>query len=78
MLNCYLPLPEAIFSLRVDPVQMNKWNPEEVDFEVRKLIDSTGSKDKIAVCCINMDDKVPDENITTIFETVEELRKQLI
>ena len=29
------------------------------------------------VCCINMDDKVPDENITTIFETVNDLRKEL-
>ena len=28
------------------------------------------------VCCINIDDSVTDDKITTIFETVELLRKE--
>jgi len=67
---CREKLPDAILSLRVDPVQMGTWTSREVDYEVRRLIDAAGSETKIAVCCINMDDQVPDENIIQLFETV--------
>jgi len=67
---CREKLPNALLSLRVDPVQMNTWTPDEVDREVRKLIDAAGERDKIAVCCINMDASVPDENVVQLFRTV--------
>ena len=55
----------------LNPVQMNIWTPEEVDREVRRLIDAAGARDKIAVCCINMDASVPDENVAQLFRVVE-------
>lgn len=42
----------------------------EVDREVRRLIAAAGPKDKIAVCCINMDADVPDENVIQLFNSV--------
>ncbi len=67
---CREKLPNAVLSLRMDPVQMNNWKPKDVDCEVRKLINSAGDKDKIALCCVNMDANVPDENVIQLFETV--------
>ena len=67
---CRKTLPDALLSLRVDPVQMSLWKRHEVDSAVRRLIESAGPKTKIAVCCINMDSQVPDENVVQLFETV--------
>jgi len=72
---CREKLPNAILSLRIDPVQMNKWTPDDVEREVSRCIEAAGPRDQIAVCCINMDKSVPEENVFKLFETVEKHRK---
>ena len=41
-----------------------------------RLVRDSGNPYLTGVCCINMDESVPDERITTIFETVKTLRKE--
>lgn len=71
---CRAELPNAIFSLRIDPVQMNRWTPDEIDREIRRCVESAGSRDQIAVCCVNLDGNVPDENIFALYESVAKCR----
>ena len=43
-----------------------------------RLVTESGNPYLTGVCCINMDDKITDEKLTTIFETVETLRSQIV
>ncbi len=71
---CRLALPNAIFSLRLSPVRVATLSPAEVAADVEGLLRSSGPLEQAAVCCINMDDKTPDENVRAIFDTVERYR----
>ncbi|MCF6175476.1 MAG: hypothetical protein L3J71_06900 [Victivallaceae bacterium] len=64
---CRQKLPDAILSLRIDPVQMNTWTVADVEQNVRRCINMGGARDKLAVCCINMDSNVPEENVFGLF-----------
>ncbi len=68
---CREKLPNSILSLRIDPVQMNTWTPDEVQRHVSRCIEAGGPLDQLAVCCINMDKNVPEENVFKLFETVQ-------
>ncbi len=61
-------LPDAILGLRLDPALMSKWKPEEIKPVISKLIEESGSLEKTALCCINMDATVPDENIIEVLK----------
>ena len=47
-----------------------------IEQTIRKLVADSASPYLTGICCINMDEKVSDDKITTIFETVEQLRKE--
>lgn len=72
---CRKELPNAVFSLRIDPVQMIGWTPDDVHRELGRLILAAAPLERLAVCCINMDSAVPDENVAAIFQTVDEFRR---
>jgi hypothetical protein len=48
---------------------------KEVAEDVEKLLRAAGPLERAALCCINMDDKTPDENVHAIFETAEKYRR---
>jgi hypothetical protein len=48
--------------------------PEVIQKDVRGLLSSAGTFDKVGVCCINMDYGTPDENVTAILEALESYR----
>ncbi len=68
-------LPKTFLNLRLSPVELVHQKRSEVEETIRRLVKDSGGPRLTGVCCINMDANVPDENITAIFETVEELRK---
>lgn len=72
---CRAALPNAVFSLRLSPVRVSSQTRREVVEDVEKLLRAAGPLDKAALCCINMDDKTPDENVRAIFETASTYRR---
>ncbi len=72
---CRAALRGAVFSLRLSPVRVATLSPAEVSADVEGLLRAAGPLERAAICCINLDDTTPDENVRTIFETVERYRK---
>lgn len=72
---CRAALPNAIFSLRLSPVRVATLTPREVAADVEALLRAAGPLERAAVCCINLDDRTPDENVRAIFEVVDKYRK---
>ncbi len=72
---CRTSLPNAIFSLRLNPVRVSTLPREQVVADVEALSRAAGPIARAAVCCVNMDDKTPDENVRAIFQTVERYRR---
>jgi hypothetical protein len=72
---CRAALPNAVFSLRLNPVRVSSLTRTEVVADVEKLLRAAGPLEKAALCCINMDDKTPDENVRAIFQTAAKYRQ---
>lgn len=70
-------LPDTFLNLRLSPVEITHQTVGEIEQIIRKLVTDSGNPWLTGVCCINMDHQVGDEKITTIFETVEALRKEM-
>lgn len=71
---CRSVLPNAIFGLRLSPVRVSTLTPAEVASDVDGLLRSAGPLSRAALCCINLDDHTPDENVRAIFEVAERYR----
>ncbi len=69
-------LPNTFLNIRLDPVSLTEQSPEEIRQTVHKLVKDSGNPYLTGVCCINMDDKVSDKQISAIFEAVNELRTE--
>ncbi|NLE40170.1 MAG: hypothetical protein GX621_19320 [Pirellulaceae bacterium] len=69
-------LPDTFLNIRYSPVEIVKQSPDEIRDSLRRLVHASGNPYLTGVCCINMDDQVTDEQVTTILETVESLRKE--
>ena len=68
-------LPNTFFSIRISPVELIKMSRDEIFKTVHRLIDESANPYLTGICCINMDDQVTDEQVSAIFEAVEEKRK---
>jgi hypothetical protein len=66
-------LPHTFFNLRLSPVELVNMTVEEIQATVTKLVSASGDPALTGVCCINMDDKVADDQIDAIFEAVRGL-----
>ena len=67
-------LPNTFLNIRLSPVELINQSTDEIKEIITSLVNDSGNPYLTGVCCINMDDKITDEKITTIFETVEKLR----
>ncbi len=72
---CREALPNAIFSLRLSPVRVAGLTPAQVSADVEGLLQAAGPLERAALCCINLDDKTPDDNVRAIFEVAERYRR---
>lgn len=69
-------LPHTFFNIRLSPVEIARQSHDEIRETIIRLVHDSGNPYLTGVCCINMDDSVSDDRISTIFETVEELKKE--
>jgi hypothetical protein len=69
-------LPETFLNLRLSPVEIMDQSKEEVREAITTRVRDSGDPWLTGICCINMDDKVEDEKIFAIFETVVALREE--
>ena len=67
-------LPNTFLNIRLDPVNLNNYAEEELEATITRLVEDSNNPYLTGICCINMDDKVDDKQVTTIFRVVEELR----
>ena len=70
-------LPQTFLNIRLSPVEIISQSVAEIEQTIRNLVLDSENPWLTGVCCINMDDKVTDDKITAIFNTVEELRNEL-
>ena len=72
---CRAALPDAIFSLRLSPVRVSTLTPAEVSADVEGLLCAAGPLERAALCCINLDDQTPDDNVRAILAAAERYRQ---
>ncbi|MCX6224938.1 MAG: hypothetical protein NTV01_09375 [Bacteroidia bacterium] len=68
-------LPDTFLNIRLDPVTINSYTDDDLEKAITNLVNDSGNPWLTGVCCINMDDKLEDRTIATIFRTVEKLRE---
>jgi hypothetical protein len=64
-------LPNTFLNIRLSPVELGEQSTEEIRKIITRLVNNSGNPYLTGGCCVNMDDK-----ITTIFETIEDLRNK--
>jgi len=69
-------LPETFLNIRLSPVEMIEQSAGEIEQTIRRLVADSGKPELTGVCCINIDEKVTDDKISCMFETVAALRKK--
>jgi hypothetical protein len=69
-------LPDTFFNIRLSPVEIIESGTAQIEQTIRRLVADSNNPYLTGICCINMDEKVNDDKITAIFETVEQLRKE--
>lgn len=69
-------LPETFLNIRLSPVEIIKQSNDEIRETIIRLVRESGNPYLTGVCCINMDDQVTDDKITSIFQAVTDLRKE--
>jgi hypothetical protein len=67
-------LPNTFLNIRLSPVELIHQSKEEIRDIIVRLVRDAGNPDLTGICCINMDEKVSDDKIETIFKTAEDLR----
>lgn len=70
-------LPRTFLNIRLSPVEIVDWSPGQIREIVETLVAAAGDPFLTGVCCINMDDRVADDKIRAIFETVFDLRRPI-
>jgi hypothetical protein len=70
-------LPETFFNIRLSPVEIADWTPDDIRRTIRSRVEASGDPYLTGVCCINMDDRVGDDQVRAVFESVFELRREL-
>jgi len=69
-------LPNTFLNIRLSPVEILKQSNEELSIVIRRLVKASDNPYLTGICCINMDNKVGDDKISTIYQTVHELREE--
>jgi uroporphyrinogen-III decarboxylase len=61
-------LPDTFLNLRLSPVRMLQSTAAEIREDAEKLLAACGRKEKVGLCCINMDHATPDENVLAMLD----------
>ena len=63
---------------RSSRLQIIHQSPDEIREAIVTRVAESADPFLTGVCCVNMDDRVPDEKVRTIFETVSDLRQRKV
>jgi uroporphyrinogen-III decarboxylase len=69
-------LPNTFLNIRLNPVSIVDQTPDKIKETVTRLVKESANPYLTGVCCINMDDKVSDEQVKAIFEAVNQYKKE--
>jgi hypothetical protein len=69
-------LPRTFLNIRLSPVEIAGQTVEEIRHAVESRVAASADPRLTGVCCVNMDDRVTDEKVRAIFETVFALRRE--
>ena len=69
-------LPNTFLNIRLSPVELIGQTATEISEIITSLVKASGNPALTGICCINIDDKVTDEQISAIFDTVANLRDE--
>ncbi|MGB3717578.1 MAG: uroporphyrinogen decarboxylase family protein [Candidatus Promineifilaceae bacterium] len=69
-------LPDTFLNLRLNPVRMLQATSQEIAADTEGLLSAAGPLEKAGICCINMDNGTPDENLFAMYEVVQRFRSQ--
>jgi hypothetical protein len=70
-------LPRTFLNIRLSPVEIVNQSGDEIRDAIVTRVRDSGNPFLTGVCCINMDDRVTDDRVRAIFDTVFELRAQV-
>ena len=68
-------LPRTFLNIRLSPVLIVDQSIDDIRRAITSRVAASGNPYLTGVCCINMDDRVTDDKVRAIFETVFELRR---
>jgi hypothetical protein len=71
-------LPNTFLNIRLSPIELIQASEEQIRQSIIDSINNSGNIGLTGICCINIDDKVPDCNITAILEAVQEIRENQV
>jgi hypothetical protein len=69
-------LPQTFLNIRLSPVEIVDQSVEEIRQAIIDRVTASSNPWLTGVCSINMDDRVTDDKVRAIFDTVFELREQ--
>lgn len=69
-------LPNTFLNIRLSPVEIARQSNDEIRETITRLVKESNNPYLTGICCINMDDTVSDDRIDTMFETIQELKKE--
>ena len=68
-------LPSTFLNIRLSPVEIVDQSLEDIRRAIETRVADSGDPALTGVCCINMDDRITDDRVRAIFETVFALRR---
>jgi len=68
-------LPRTFLNIRLSPIEIIDQSSDEIRAAIVARFAASNDSYLTGICCINMDDRVTDDKIRAIFETVSDLRE---
>jgi hypothetical protein len=69
-------LPRTFLNIRLSPVEIVHQSVEDIRRSIETRVAASSDPQLTGVCCVNMDDRVTDDRVRAIFETVSALRSE--
>lgn len=70
-------LPQTFFNIRLNPVELNSYTYDDLRNIIVSRVEQSKDPYLTGICCINMDDKVRDEQVCAIYDIAEECRQTM-
>jgi hypothetical protein len=74
---CGRLFPGAFLNLRMSPVRMLQGSEDQAYGDVLQALTACGRREKVGVCCINMDGDTPDANVRAMFRAATDFNAKM-